>query len=192
MREKPCFDEKCKECIRSIVKTQLTDCSLKDSNMCTGNLEVNGNLTVNGNVFYETLDVSNTCIDNLYLGTIYLQSNCDTMVGNVGTTGQVLISQGEKGNTWISANNLIGTLDEVLQKGNTSYTKNINMGTNNIQSVNNLSFTHGVTLGSDSSNNLYIQTSFVTPLQLPTAGATGYFPVNINGTTFYLQLFNAN
>jgi hypothetical protein len=188
MNRKPCFDEKCIKCIQNIVKKQLSDCSMMDVSMCVGSLEVNGDLTVNGNVYYETLNVANTCIDNLHLGTIYLQSDCDTMTGNVGTTGQVLISQGGKENTWLNSSELIGTLDQVLQRGHTSYSTNIDMSGNNIQNVNNLNFTQGVTLGSIS-NNLYIQTPSIIPLQLPSVELAGYFPVNINGNTYYLQLY---
>jgi hypothetical protein len=147
---------------------------MMDVSMCVGSLEVNGDLTVNGNVYYETLDVSNTCIDNLHLGTIYLQSNCDTMTGNAGNTGQVLSSQGGKGNTWINLNNLSGTLDEVLQNGNTSYSTNINMNNNTIQNV---------TL-----NALKLDCSLNTAIGITYSQLI--LPIIVNGNTYYIELFN--
>jgi hypothetical protein len=180
MNRKPCFDEKCIKCIQSIVKKQLSDCNMMDISMCihgnlnvTGDVEIDGDLTVNGKVYYETLDVSNTCIDNLHLGTIYLQSNCDTMIGDAGTTGHVLTSQGGKDNTWINPKELIGTLDEVLQKGHTSYSTNIDMGNNMIENV------VLDTLNLDCSLNVALD---ITTTHL-------ILPIIVKGHTYYIELF---
>ena len=173
MNRKPCFDEKCINCIKTIVKQQLADCSI-DSLCVNGNVEVNGDLTVNGNVYYETLDVSNTCIDKLHLGTIYLQSDCTTMVGDAGTTGQVLISQGGQKNTWINSSDLAGTLDEVLQNGHTSYSSDIDMSGNKIVNV----VLDALNLDCSLNDAISITSSNL------------ILPVIIQGQTYYIQLFN--
>jgi tetratricopeptide (TPR) repeat protein len=79
MSKKPCFDQKCINCIKSIVKQQLSECI--DVSMCVNkDMVINGDLTVNGNVYYETIDISNTCIGNLSLGTIYLEENLEESI----------------------------------------------------------------------------------------------------------------
>jgi len=173
MYKKQCFDQNCINCIKSIIKQQLSECI--DVSLCVNNdVVVNGDLIVNGNVYYETLDVSNTCIDNLHLGTIYLQSNCDTMTGNPGTTGQVLISQGGQENKWLDSNKLAGTLDEVLQNGHTSYSSNIDMSGNKIENVVldalNLDCSLNIAFGITSSHLI--------------------LPITVNGNTYYIELFN--
>jgi hypothetical protein len=179
MNRKPCFDEKCIKCIQSIVKKELSSCM--DVSMCingtlnvNGNVEVYGDLTVNGNVRYETLDVSNTCIDNLHLGTIYLQSDCTTMIGDVGTTGQVLISQGGQENTWLNPKELIGTLDEVLQRGHTSYSSNIDMCGNMIENV----VLDALNLDCSLNEAISITNSHL------------ILPIIVKGQTYYIELFN--
>lgn len=104
MSRKQCFDQKCINCIKSIVKQQLSECM--DISMCINNdMVINGDLTVNGNVYYETIDISNTYIDNLHLGTMYLDDGI-TMGIDPGTNGQVLVSRGGLPNQWINANEL--------------------------------------------------------------------------------------
>jgi hypothetical protein len=179
MNRKPCFDEKCITCIKNIVKQQLSDCSI--DSLCVngdvklnGDVEVNGDLTVNGNVHYETLDVSNTHIDNLHLGTIYLQTNPATMIGDAGNTGNVLISEGGKENKWLDPKELTGTLDEVLQNGHTSYSTNIDMAGNKIENV------VLDALNLDCSLNIAYN---ITSSKL-------ILPVVIKGQTYYIELFN--
>jgi|LakMenE01Jun11ns_1017448.scaffolds.fasta_scaffold9807144_2 hypothetical protein len=101
MSRKQCFDQKCINCIKSIVKQQLSECM--DISMCINNdMVINGDLTVNGNVYYETIDVSNICVGDLSLGAIYLGSDCRNF--GYGNDGQVLVSRGGLPNEWIDIN----------------------------------------------------------------------------------------
>ena len=76
--------------------------------MCINNdMVINGDLTVNGSVYYETIDVSNICVGELSLGTIYLGSDCRDF--GVGLDGQVLVSRGGLPNEWVDINVVNGT-----------------------------------------------------------------------------------
>ena len=116
MSRKQCFDQKCINCIKSIVKEQLSECM--DISMCINNdMVINGDLTVNGNVYYETIDVSNICVGDLSLGAIYLGSDCRNF--GYGNDGQVLVSRGGLPNEWVDINLVNGIRGATGLQGDT-------------------------------------------------------------------------
>jgi len=105
-----------------------------------------------------------------------------TFKGQSGTSGYIIMADSSGSPYWTSLlEHERQDLYDVLSVSNDAS----GVG---ITGLNNISFSQGVTLGSVS-NTLKIQTPTTIPVNVPIVGLTGYFPVNINGNTYYLQLY---
>jgi hypothetical protein len=134
-----------------------------------------------------TNDITLLNVNGLSNNTVFDMSFTQlTLKGTSGTSGYIVMADSTGSPFWTSLT------DKHRQDLNDVLELNNDAGGEGITGLNNISFTNNVTLGSDTANNLSVQTYYETPLQLPNVGLSGYFPFNVNGTTFYLQLYMPN
>jgi len=128
-----------------------------------------------------TLLTSNSLSNNRVFD---ISLNSLTFKGSSGASGSIIMADSAGSPYWTSLiNNERQDLYNVL-------TLNNDASGQEISGLSNLTFTNGITLGSVS-NTLSIQTPAPISVNI-TTGFTGYFPININGNNYYLQLYSVN